>query len=205
MKAVRYPAGPLETNAYLLIEGSDAVVVDPSGDAEGLLAVARSHGATARAVYLTHAHFDHVAGLMDLLDHGDVPVYLDPRDRVLFDRAAASAAHYGIRVRQPEGATLPLAHGQEFQVGDTTLRCLWTPGHAPGHMAFYAPSEGLVLAGDALFRGSIGRTDLPFGDTAQLLESIRSQLLSLPPETRVLPGHMDETTIAQEAEHNPFL
>lgn len=205
MIVLRHPAGPLDTNAYVLVDGTDAVVVDPAGDAEALLAAAQRHGGTVGAVWLTHAHFDHVAGLADLLDLIDVPVYLNDRDRVLFERAAASAALYGIRTRQSSAPTLPLVDAQELSVGNATARCLWTPGHAPGHMAFYLEEAETVLSGDALFRGSIGRTDLPFGDTATLLDAIRRQLFSLPPSTAVLPGHGEPTTIGDEIRSNPFL
>lgn len=205
MIALRHPAGPLATNAYVLVDGADAVVVDPAGDADMLLALAREHGGTIRAVWLTHAHFDHVAGLQNLLDMIDVPVYLNEGDRFLFDSAAASAALYGIPVKQSVAATLPLVDTQELSIGNTTARCLWTPGHAPGHMAFYLEEAGTVLSGDALFRGSIGRTDLPFGNTATLVDAIRRRLFTLPPSTEVLPGHGEPTTIGDEIATNPFL
>lgn len=205
MRLLRHTAGPVQTNAYVVTDGPEAVIVDPSGDADRLLALAAESGATPKAVWLTHAHFDHVAGLADLLDRVDVPVYLGLADRVLLDAAAASAAAFGLRIRQPTVTTTALEHGAVLRVGDAAATCLATPGHAPGHMAFHFAASRRLLSGDALFRGSIGRTDLPFGDAEQLLRSIREQLLALPDATEVFPGHGDATTIGEERARNPFL
>ena len=197
--------GALQANAYLLIEGTHAVVVDPGDEPARLLAALERHGAVLDAVWLTHADFDHVGGLAGLLDARRVPVYLHPDDVPLLASAAGRAASWGLRVVQPPTDTAPLADGTELDLAGTLARCLYTPGHTPGHIAFHLASEGLVLTGDALFRGSIGRTDRPFGDTATLLRSIRERLLVLPDDTRALPGHGPETTIGLEKRSNPFL
>lgn len=201
----RFPVGPLQANAYVLVEGDVAVIVDP-GDEPALLSEALArHGARLQAVWLTHADFDHVGGLAGLLDAHPVPVYLHPAERPLLQNAARQAAAWGLHIPSPDVATEPLADGLELTLGAVTARCLFTPGHTPGHTAFFLPDERTVLTGDALFNGSVGRTDRPFGDGPRLLRSIREKLLTLPPDTRALPGHGPETTIGRELRTNPFL
>ncbi len=197
--------GPLQENCYLLsdAETRQAVLVDPGDEAERIIVALNGFDLTA--VWLTHAHFDHIGALAAVHRQFPVPVYLHPDDRELFARAAESAAFFGLVLEQPELETTSLSHGQTLKLGAHEARCLFTPGHAPGHIAFYLPEHGLVLAGDALFQGSVGRTDLPGGDHAQLLASIRRELLTLPDETRVLPGHGPETTVGAERRSNPFL
>jgi len=200
-----FTVGPLQENCYLLTdtETQQAVLVDPGDEAERLLSAL--DGFSLASVWLTHAHFDHIGALSEVHRRFPVPVYLHENDRELFDHAAQSAAFFGLALEQPVLETLPLSQAQPLTLGAHAATCLFTPGHAPGHMAFYLPEEDVVLAGDALFQGSIGRTDLPGGDHAQLLESIRRELLTLPDETRVLPGHGPETTIGAERRSNPFL
>ncbi|HEX7004485.1 MAG TPA: MBL fold metallo-hydrolase [Trueperaceae bacterium] len=203
----RLTVGPLQENCYLVgAAGSDAVLlVDPGDEAATLAQALLTSGRRLEAILLTHAHFDHVGALAELLETHEVPVYLHPADGPLLEYASLAAAQWGIEIDQPPQATVELRHGQRLELAGLTFDCLHTPGHAPGHVAFYAPAERLVLAGDALFKGSIGRTDLPFGDHEQLLASIRHELLSLPPDTLVLPGHGDTTTIGVESRTNPFL
>jgi glyoxylase-like metal-dependent hydrolase (beta-lactamase superfamily II) len=201
----RHPVGALQANAYLLADGGRAVVVDPGDEPARLLAAVERHGAVLDAVWLTHADFDHVGGVAGLLEVRRVPVYLHPDDAPLLASASHRAAAWGLTVAQPPTDTEPLADGMELRVGGVAARCLLTPGHSPGHVAFHLASEDLVLTGDALFRGAIGRTDRPFGDTATLLRSIRERLLVLPDATRALPGHGPETTIGLERRSNPFL
>ncbi len=221
--------GPLETNCYLLMDDDsrDAVIVDPADEAERIRDAVSELGASVGAIWLTHAHFDHIGALAELLERGPsgfdpqggvgsaspqgapvpgaLPVYLHPDDRPLYEHAAEQAAAFGMRVRAPRAETTPLSHGQRVRVGEHEAVCLHTPGHAPGHIAFSFAREGLVLCGDALFAGSIGRTDLPLGDHATLLRSIREQLLTLPDETIAYPGHGPRTTIGAERRSNPFL
>lgn len=197
--------GPLQENCYLLTDTQtqQAVLVDPGDEAERLLSALGNFNLAA--VWLTHAHFDHIGALSEVHRRFPVPVYLHANDRELFDHAAQSAAFFGLTLEQPVLGTVSIGHGQTLTLGAHEATCLFTPGHAPGHMAFYLLEQGVVIAGDALFQGSIGRTDLPGGDHALLLASIRRELLTLPDETRVLPGHGPETTVGAERRANPFL
>ena len=197
--------GPLQENCYLLFDADtrQAVLIDPGDEAARIIAAL--DGCELTAIWLTHAHFDHIGALAEVHRKFLVPVYLHPDDRKLFNQAAESAAFFGLTLEQPVLTPLPLLHNQTLTLAAHEATCLFTPGHAPGHMAFYLPAQNLVFAGDALFQGSVGRTDLPGSDPAQLLASIRRKLLALPDETRVLPGHGPETTIGAERRTNPFL
>ena len=201
------PVGPLQATCWILDDGHDAIVIDPGGDGAAIHSRLRGDGLTLREIWLTHAHFDHVGGLADLLDALDprVPVRMHAADRPWLEAADEAAAAWGITVRPPPMETEDLHDGEVLGFAGADVHCLHTPGHAPGHVSFWIPSAALVVAGDALFRGSIGRTDLPLSDTDQLIASIREKLLTLPPETAVLPGHGPRTDVRTEARTNPFL
>lgn len=206
VEIVTLPLGPVRANAYLLALAGQVVVVDPGDAGEELGAALAERGWRLAAIWLTHAHFDHVGGVAGLLrSAGPAPVHMHPADEPLLEGAAASAARFGLAIEPPPLGFTPLVHGAELGSGGVRARVLHTPGHAPGHVAFHLEGQGVVLSGDALFKGSVGRTDLPFGDHDQLLASIRRELLSLPPSTVVLPGHGDPTTVGAEAAGNPFL
>ena len=201
--------GPIATNAYLVGDPAtrDAVLVDPGAEPERLLERLRAGDWHARAVWITHAHFDHVAALDAVVAAiGDVPVRMHPADRDLFATAAELALRFGgLVVDQPRTPTRDLAHGDEVQDGSLRATVRHVPGHAPGHVVFVLDAAGAVLAGDTLFQGGIGRTDIPYGDHALLLAGIRRELLSLPADTAVWPGHGPATTVGREAADNPFL
>jgi glyoxylase-like metal-dependent hydrolase (beta-lactamase superfamily II) len=182
-----------------------AVLIDPGDEGSRLVKAVTGHGFTLEAIWLTHAHFDHVGAIADLKEVWDVPVYLHPAELPILAQAAQAAARWEIAIRQPPTETRPLAPGQILTLGGLRVYCLFVPGHSPGHMAFHLPREELLISGDVLFRGSIGRTDLPGGDHGQLLNSIRRELLTLPEATRVYPGHGPATTIGAEKRSNPFL
>jgi len=199
--------GPVASNAYLVTDAATGatVVVDPGDDAPRLLAALEEAGLVPSEIWLTHAHFDHIGAVAELRETHPVPVRLHPADAPLYDNAEQQAAWFGMRVRPPGVAPLDLADGDRLALGETVFTVLHTPGHAPGHVAFHAPEAGVLFSGDALFRGSVGRTDLPLCDPAALERSLRERLMVLPDDTRVLSGHGPETTIGHERRTNPFL
>jgi len=197
--------GPFAENCWLVADPGtrEAVVVDPGDEAPLFLARLRHHDWTPTAIWLTHAHVDHVSGVAAVKEASGVPVFLHPADRFLYDHAAQQGAMFGLRVDPPPPPDAELADGQTLAVGGCRFEVVHVPGHSPGHVAFVG--HGLAIAGDVLFAGSIGRTDLPGGDMDTLLASIRTRLYPLPDDTRVLPGHGPETTIGAEKRTNPFV
>jgi len=199
--------GPVAANAYLVTDAATGttVVIDPGDEAPRLLAALAEAGQAPAEIWLTHAHFDHIGAVAGLREAYPVPVRLHPADAPLYDGAEQQAAWFGMSVRPPGVVPIDLADGERLTLGDHVFEVLHTPGHAPGHVAFYAADAGVLFSGDALFRGSVGRTDLPLCDPAALERSLRERLLVLPDETRVLSGHGPETTIGLERRTNPFL
>lgn len=204
MRVLALPVGPLQANCWLVVDDDARAVaiVDPGEDADRIIATVRETGATPAAIWLTHAHFDHVGGVAEVSSTFDIPVYLHPADAPLYAAAARQAAAYGLRIVQPDAPTQPLAEGDQVQVGSLRFRVMHAPGHAPGHVVFHG--HGIALVGDCLFAGSVGRTDLPFADGHALMASLE-RIAALPPETQVLPGHGPPTTIGDELRTNPFL
>lgn len=196
--------GPLEENCWLLVDPDTkaAVLVDPGDEADRLLTAIESEGATLAAIWLTHAHFDHVGGIAGVIRRANVPIFLHPADQVLYGRASDSAARWGLTVENPPAATDALAQGDTVALGAYRFDVWHLPGHAPGHVAFIG--HGLCISGDVLFAGSIGRTDLPLCDPAAMHHSL-GRLATLDEGTRVLPGHGVTTTIGRELATNPFL
>ena len=199
-----FTVGPLQENCYLLTDrdSGTAVLVDPGDEAELLLEAVEESGCTLKAIWLTHAHFDHVGAVAAIVRHTEVPVLLHPLDRPLYDNASASAIRFGLTVETPPSRTTPLDEGDVVRCGSEEFKVWHVPGHAPGHVAFLG--AGLCISGDVLFAGSIGRTDLPLCD-ARAMHASLERLSTLPPETQVLSGHGPVTTIAREAASNPFL
>lgn len=181
----------------------DAVLVDPGEEAEKFLAAAAEQGRRIGAIWLTHAHLDHILGVAAIRAATDAPIYLHPADRRLYDELPQQGLWLGLSLARPPSPDGELSHGQRLQVGSIPIEVRHAPGHSPGHVCFVAP--GVVLCGDVLFAGSIGRSDLPGGDPEQLMASIRRELLTLPDTTVVYPGHGPATTIGRERESNPFL
>jgi glyoxylase-like metal-dependent hydrolase (beta-lactamase superfamily II) len=178
--------------------------VDPGEEPELFLDAAGQRDRRIAAIWLTHAHLDHILGVAAIHRETGAPIYLHPADRRLYDELPQQSLLLGVPGGpRPPAPDVELSHGQRLSVGGVELTVRHTPGHSPGHVCFVAP--GAVLCGDVLFEGSVGRTDLPGGDFATLIGSIQRELLSLPDATRVYPGHGPATTIGRERDSNPFL
>ena len=208
LEIVSFTLGPAQTNAYLIADPSsgDAAVIDPSWDGHLILAEALARGRRIAHLWYTHAHFDHIGGAAAIADAlNPLPlVALHPADHVLW-RAEGNAPLYGLRIDPGPEPTIDFVHGQILRLGTATLEVRHTPGHTPGHVVLYCQEEGICFCGDLIFQGSVGRTDLPGGDWETLENSIRSQIYTLPDDTRLLPGHGLETTVGEEKVYNPFV
>jgi hydroxyacylglutathione hydrolase len=202
-----FPVGPLRCNCTILGDEvtREAIVVDPGDNLPEILSRLQKHGLTLRQIVVTHAHIDHVGGAALLKKATGAPVLLNQRDLGLLEAMEMQAGWLGIST--PEVAPPDASAEDGLAVGLEALpaEVIHTPGHTPGSICLLFPEQHLLIAGDTLFAGSIGRTDLPGGDGRQILRSLRDRLLVLPDTTRVLPGHGPETTIGQERQSNPFL
>jgi hydroxyacylglutathione hydrolase len=197
--------GPLEENCWLIVDeaAGDAVLIDPGDEADTLVKAVDASGARLSAIWLTHAHFDHIGGIAGVRRaFPGVPIFLHPLDRPLYAFGADSAARWGITLEQPPAPDRELADGDVVTCGTLAFRVQHVPGHAPGHVMFVA--DGAVFSGDLLFAGSIGRTDLPLCDPSAMQRSLALAAL-LDPATVVHPGHGPRTTIGRELDTNPFL
>jgi hydroxyacylglutathione hydrolase len=202
-----FPVGPLRCNCTILGDEvtHEAVVVDPGDNIPEILSRLQKHGLTLRQIVITHAHIDHVGGAALLKKATGAPVFLNQQDLGLLDAMEMQAGWLGIPT--PEVGSPDASADDGLTVGLATLpaEVVHTPGHTPGSICLLFPQQHLLLAGDTLFAGSIGRTDLPGGDGRQILRSLRDRLMVLPDATRVLPGHGPNTTIGEEKQSNPFL
>lgn len=186
--------------------GSEAVIIDPGEGVEpAMLKVLEQHRLEAAAVLLTHAHIDHFQGLKRIVEATGAPVFLHPSDRILYDNVEQQGAMFGLRVETPPPVDHDLEHGRSLQLAGITFDVRHVPGHAPGHVLFHVADAGVAFVGDIVFQASIGRTDLPGGDYAQLMSGIREQVLTLPDETVLYTGHGPATNVGHERVSNPFL
>ena len=203
-----FPVGPLGCNCAIVAdtETREAIVVDPGDEPDLILAVLSRNDLKAVALVHTHAHLDHV-GISALLKRvTGAPILMHEGDLPLYDNLEQQAALFGFELEAPGTVDRFLKHGDRVACGTGSLEVLHTPGHTPGSVCFHLGGEKpLLFSGDTLFRRSIGRTDLWGGSTPQILSSIRARLLTLPCDTKVLPGHGESTTIGEEARLNPFV
>ena len=211
LEFIRLTLGPLPNNVYLLgdVETGDAVVIDPSYDSRFVLARAEERGWTLRSIWLTHGHFDHMAGAAEIAEAFDppLPIGLHPADLDWY-RQEGGAGNFGMSITQPSEPTIFFEDGMRLALcegGEPVVEVRYAPGHSAGHVMFYCDALGVLFCGDVIFREGIGRTDLMDGDLDVLMQSIREKVLTLPDETRLLPGHGPESTVGHEREHNPFL
>lgn len=204
----RMVLGPVQTNAYLLHDpqSQTTVAIDPAWDGEKIAQLAEQNGWKIQQIWLTHAHFDHLGGVAGIIQSLDSPpiIALHADDLPLW-HVQGGAQLFGFQMDVIPEPNLYLKHGQILRVGEVEVEVRHAPGHTPGHVVFYVPSDRVCFCGDVIFESGIGRTDLPGGDFETLMTSIREQILTLPDQTRLLSGHGDETTVAKERIHNPWL
>jgi glyoxylase-like metal-dependent hydrolase (beta-lactamase superfamily II) len=205
VKVSRLTVGPFEENCYLVVDDAThrAVLVDPGDEAPRIIGMVRASGAQLDAIWLTHAHIDHIGAVAAVKREWDVPVYLHPADAALYDAGERQAAFYGLDFEQPPPPERDIAEGDRMRVGGLEFNVLHTPGHAPGLVVFHG--NGVVLAGDLLFAGSIGRTDLPLSNPAAMERSLTRLMHELTDDIVVHPGHGPSTTIGRERVANPFV
>jgi glyoxylase-like metal-dependent hydrolase (beta-lactamase superfamily II) len=201
------PVGMLQCNCSIFGDERtrEALVVDPGDDIARVLEVVEKHGLTVKAIVITHAHIDHIGGAQKLKQATGAPVYMNPDDAELQEMLDVQAGWLGVRPPEQVEIDAPAKDGDKLVMGATEFQVLHTPGHTQGSISLWIPSERKLVAGDTLFRDSIGRTDLPGGDGRQILRSIHDKLLPLPDDTLVIPGHGDNTTIGREKQFNYFL
>lgn len=201
------PVGALECNCSIFGDENtkEAIVIDPGDDIEQITERLNRHGLKVKAIIITHAHIDHIGGAAKMKALTGAPVYMNERDQELYDRLDWQASWLGMRTPERTEVDSAAREGDTLKLGVAEFHILHTPGHTQGSLSVWIPAENKVVAGDTLFRDSIGRTDLPGGDYRQILSSIHGKLLTLPEDAIVVPGHGSQTTIGREKTRNPFL
>ncbi len=209
MEIHRFNVGPFAENSYLLIEDDEGLLVDPGfadqQEFRKVQSIVERKEIALNYVLLTHAHVDHALGLHRVLDHYDIPVYLSDKDYYLWNNFESQAQMFGLKARGFDFTPEVLPVSSAWSLGNFRFDLRYTPGHSPDHLSLYLPDENIVIAGDALFKEGIGRTDLYKGSMEVLKKSIQEKLYTLPDDTTVYPGHGPNTTIGHEKESNPFV
>ncbi len=205
MKEETIPLGMFEANCVILYDESrHAIVADPGGDASVLLAALKRLNLKPVVGLLTHGHMDHVSALADFCDAYPCPIYMHPSDAVWAFTKANQMLPYYDTPRKPDVPLLPVSDNQRIATELGEIQVLHTPGHSPGSVCYFLEEQGLLISGDTLFKGSVGRTDLPGGDSAELARSIK-RLKTMPDSTRIIPGHGPDTNMEREKSANYFL
>lgn len=201
------PVGPLQCNCSIIGDENsrEAMVIDPGDDIADVLGIIAKHNLTVKQIVITHAHIDHVGGAMKLREATGPPILLNENDYALLKMLDVQATWLGMRPPGKVEIDHSIGEQQTVQAGSLRANVVHTPGHTEGSICLYFPAEKKLIAGDTLFAGSIGRTDLPGGSFDKIIMSLREKLLTLPDETTVVPGHGPLTTIGDERETNPFL
>jgi glyoxylase-like metal-dependent hydrolase (beta-lactamase superfamily II) len=201
------PVGPLQCNCSIIGDETsrEAIVVDPGDDIEQIVALIKKHNLQVKQIVITHAHIDHVGGAMKLRAATSAPILLNQNDYALLKMLDMQAAWIGMRNPGTVEIDQSLEQADTVKAGALSAQVLHTPGHTEGSICLYFPAESKLIAGDTLFAGSIGRTDLPGGSYEKIIYSLHDRVLALPDETIVIPGHGPLTTIGEERESNPFL
>jgi len=201
------PVGLLACNCSIIGDEAsrEAIVIDPGDDISEIVAILKRHGLTVKTIVITHAHIDHIGGAARLRALTGAPVYMHEDDTVLAENLAMQAGWLGVPTPENPGIDKAAKEGDLLRAGAIEAQVLHTPGHTPGSLSLFIPAEKKLIAGDTLFRGSVGRTDLPGGDLRAITSSIQGKLYRLPDDTVVTPGHGEETTIGREKKTNAFV
>ncbi len=201
------PVGMLQCNCSVFGDErtKEAIVIDPGDNIQEIVGILKRHGLKVKAIIITHAHIDHIGGAAKLKALTGAPVHMNANDQELYDHIDVQAGWLGMETPKQTAIDVQSRDGDKLELGGRDFHFLHTPGHTQGSMSVWIPGEAKLVAGDTLFRDSIGRTDLPGGDGKQILRSIQEKLLGLPGETVVIPGHGANTTIERERTRNPFL
>lgn len=201
------PVGLLQCNCSVIGDEAsrEAMVIDPGDQIEDILALVRKHGLTVKQIVITHAHIDHVGGAMKLRRLTGAPLLVNQNDSALLKMLDVQASWIGVAPPEAVQVDHDLADGATLRAGELSAAVMHTPGHTEGSVCLYFPAHAKLIAGDTLFAGSIGRTDLPGGSFEKILRSLHQRVLALPDDTIVVPGHGPLTTIGEERESNPFL
>lgn len=202
-----FPVGPLACNCSVVGDEKthEAMVIDPGDEIEKVLAILQQYNLTVKQIVITHAHIDHIGGAAKLKRLTGAPVLLNANDRMLLKMLDVQAGWLGMRPPEDTAIDASVTTGDKLQTGSMVADVLHTPGHTEGSICLYFAAEKKLIAGDTLFAGSIGRTDLPGGSYKKIMESLHGPVMALPDETIVVPGHGPLTTIGEERDSNPFL
>jgi hydroxyacylglutathione hydrolase len=201
------PVGPLHCNCSIIGDETthEAMVIDPGDGIDDIVAILRENKLQVKQIVITHAHIDHVGGAMKLRAQTGAPILLNQNDYALLKILDVQASWLGVAAPGAVTIEASIGDGESLQTGNLKANVMHTPGHTEGSVCLYFPAEKLLIAGDTLFARSIGRTDLPGGSYEKIMRSLHDRVMTLPDETRVIPGHGQQTTIGEEREENPFL